>query len=291
MSAFAFGAVRAKGNEALDLDTIRKHVPSLFADAPHASRSERYVHIPSTDVMTALMSEGFMPFAASQSRARDVTKRDFTKHMVRFRKLGDVSARQVGDVSYEVIMRNAHDGSGAYEFLAGLFRLICLNGMTVNDSTVASVHVRHSGNREKIIGQVIDGAYTVLGQSDKVLAAPRVWSGIHLSRDEQMALAESAHVVRFGDHEGNVKTAIKPAQLLEARRSADTGTDLWTTYNRVQENTIRGGITAWGRDANNRPRRTTTREVRGIDQDVKLNKALWALAEKMAELKGVSLAA
>ena len=31
--------------------------------------------------------------------------------------------------------------------------------------------------------------------------------------------------------------------------------------------------------------RTTTREVKAIDQDVKLNRALWHLAERMAELK------
>jgi hypothetical protein len=38
-------------------------------------------------------------------------------------------------------------------------------------------------------------------------------------------------------------------------------------------------------------RRVTTREVRGIDQDVRLNRALWQLAERMAELKGAAVAA
>lgn len=54
----------------------------------------------------------------------------------------------------------------------------------------------------------------------------------------------------------------------------------------VQENAIRGGLTAWGRDAHNRPRRVTSREVTGIDGDVRLNRALWQLTERMAELKG-----
>ena len=68
-------------------------------------------------------------------------------------------------------------------------------------------------------------------------------------------------------------------------RVADAGSDLWSTFNRVQENTIRGGLQAWGRDGNNRPRRVTSREVTGIDQDVKLNRALWLLGERMAALK------
>jgi hypothetical protein len=34
-----------------------------------------------------------------------------------------------------------------------------------------------------------------------------------------------------------------------------------------------GGLTAWRRDAQNRPRRVTSREVTGIDGDVRLNGA------------------
>jgi len=36
------GAIRATGNEPLELDAIRARVPSVFAEAPHDSRSERY---------------------------------------------------------------------------------------------------------------------------------------------------------------------------------------------------------------------------------------------------------
>lgn len=58
--------------------------------------------------------------------------------------------------------------------------------------------------------------------------------------------------------------------------------------NVLQENAIRGGLTAWGRDADNRPRRVTARPLNGIDQDVRLNRALWLLGERMARLKAAS---
>jgi hypothetical protein len=64
------------------------------------------------------------------------------------------------------------------------------------------------------------------------------------------------------------------------------GNDLWRTFSRAQENAIRGRLTAWGRDARNRPRRVTSREVTGTNGDVRLNRALWTLTERMAELKG-----
>ena len=60
-----------------------------------------------------------------------------------------------------------------------------------------------------------------------------------------------------------------------------------TINNVLQENAIKGGQTAWGRDAHGKQRRTTSREVGAIDQDVKINRALWHLATEMAKLKGV----
>jgi len=76
-------------------------------------------------------------------------------------------------------------------------------------------------------------------------------------------------------------------QLLAPRRSEDNGNDLWRTFNRIQENALRGGMKARNAtdEMGRRGRRVSTREVKGIDQDVKLNRALWQLAERMAELK------
>lgn len=46
-----------------------------------------------------------------------------------------------------------------------------------------------------------------------------------------------------------------------------------------------GGIRAAGRDNLGRPRRVRSRAVTGIDQEIKLNKALWLLGEDMAKLE------
>ena len=97
--------------------------------------------------------------------------------------------------------------------------------------------------------------------------------------------SNAAHVARFGDAEGNVQTAIEAPQLLVPRRVEDRRDDLWTVFNRVQDNSVKGCLTGFARDANNRMRRRTTREVKGIDDNVRLNKALWTLGAQMAELK------
>ncbi len=101
----------------------------------------------------------------------------------------------------------------------------------------------------------------------------------------------SPRLLRFGDADGEVKTPVKAEQLLTPRRHADTGADLWTTLYVAQENVIRGGLHAVGRDANGNRRRVTTRAVNGIDQDVKLNKAMWLLAASHGRIEGIRAAA
>lgn len=70
------------------------------------------------------------------------------------------------------------------------------------------------------------------------------------------------------------------SQLLAPRRCQDESGDLWTTYQRIQENLIKGGLN--GRAA--KGGRTHTRAIKGIDGDVRLNRALWVMAENMLQL-------
>lgn len=90
-------------------------------------------------------------------------------------------------------------------------------------------------------------------------------------------------------------TTVAPRALLKARRDADEGSDLWTTFNRVQENAIRGGLDDHrpARFDQERQRQVParslrTRPVKSIDGDVKLNKALWTLAEELAKAKAAA---
>ncbi|WP_237367921.1 DUF932 domain-containing protein [Rhizobium sp. SL42] len=122
-------------------------------------------------------------------------------------------------------------------------------------------------------------------QAERTLAAPQEWSTLRLKRDEQDILADAAHVLRFCDNEGETKTPIKSEQFLIPRRHDDRADDLWTVWNVVQENAIKGGLRGAGRDGLGRPRRVKSRAVNGFDQDIKLNKALWLLGERMAALK------
>jgi hypothetical protein len=279
------------GARALSQDEMRRAAPSIFAARPHASRSERFRAIPTIEVLRGLEQEGFFAVGARQSGSRDATKMGYTKHMIRLRRLDDARQYRVGDAVCEIILRNANDGTAAYELMAGLFRIRCLNSLVARIATLDSIKVRHSGDA---LAKVVDGTYRVLGQVDAVLAAPRDWSRIALDYEAKAALAASAHALRFGDADGRVATPIRPEQLLTPRRADDRADDLWTTLNVVQENVMRGGLSARAAattDQHGRWRRgrlVTTRAVNNIDRDVKLNRALWGLGERMAASFGLA---
>ncbi|MFG1304172.1 DUF932 domain-containing protein [Xanthobacter autotrophicus] len=272
---------------ALTETEMRRIAPSIFATEAHVSRSDRFQPIPTFDVLRGLMREGFMPVGVKQSTARDPGKAAYTKHLIRLRRMDNATAYQVGDTVCEILLKNANDGTSAYDLMAGLFRVQCLNSMVAQTGTIDSVKVRHSGD---VMGKVIEGTYRVLGEAQKALEAPVEWSRLQLRTEERMAFASAVHALRFGGTEEGEEPAgpaqaIKPVQMIAPRRAADRAADLWTTFNVAQENVIRGGLHGIARDANNRPRRVTTRAINGIDQDVKLNRALWVLTQEMAKIK------
>ena len=262
---------------------LRAFAPSVFATEAYESRSDRFAPIPTMAVLGELKREGFVVVSAQQSRAKDESKKNFTKHMLRLRHVNDLENTgrdRMKDSHGEIILKNANDGSSTYQLMAGIYRLVCSNGMIGWSPLFDKVNVRHSGNLKKIADNVIEGTYRVLDESNHLLSVRDQWSNIQLTHDDQMALAESAHVVRFGDSEGKTDTPITPRHLLVTRRVADRGDDLWSTFNRIQENAIKGGLSAYNQ---NTRRMSTTREVKNIDNDVKINRALWQLADYFAK--------
>ncbi|HCE6609194.1 TPA: DUF945 domain-containing protein, partial [Pseudomonas aeruginosa] len=149
-SRFASRSPALRSDYPLTDDQIRRVAPSIFADAPHESRSERYAYIPTATVLQELRGEGFEPFMVCQTRVRHDDRRDYTKHMIRLRHASQINGREAN----EIILLNSHDGTSSYQMLAGMFRFVCSNGLVCGD-TVADVRVPHKGD---VAGHVIEGA-------------------------------------------------------------------------------------------------------------------------------------
>lgn len=270
-SRFAARSPALRANHPLSDDQIRTVAPSIFAVAPHESRSERYRYIPTAIVLTELRKEGFEPFMVCQTRVRQEDHRDYTKHMIRLRHASQIN----GSEANEIVLLNSHDGTSSYQMLAGMFRFVCQNGLVFGDP-VADVRVPHKGD---VTGSVIEGAYEVLNGFEGVQDSRDAMRGITLDEGESAVLARSALALKYDDPDR--PAPVTEHDILMPRRIDDRGSDLWSVFNRVQENLVKGGLS--GRAVNGRRQRT--RPVHGIDQNVRLNRALWLLADGMRQLK------
>jgi hypothetical protein len=279
---FTVGTPQNKAQEPLTVQQIAERAPSALAVRPYAEMSSKYTYVPTMNIIEGMLKAGFQPFAASQSLTRIADKKEFTKHMIRFRHQ-DAGRLVVGDVVPEVVVINSHDGACAFRLIAGLYRLVCSNGLMVSDAEIESISVRHTGN---VLKDVVDGSYSIVENAARTLATVQKWVQLELTDGERHAFASAAHTLRFADAHGKTTTPITADQLLVPRRREDIGTDLWKTFNVTQENILAGGLSAIQRDAEGRRvRRVSSREIKGIDQSTQLNRALWELAAKMAELK------
>jgi hypothetical protein len=268
---FGRGHTSVRSQQPLTNQEIASVAPSIFATDKHDSRSERYTYIPTIEVLEKLRSEGFMPFMACQARCRDEGKREHTKHMLRLRHSNQI----VSSEANEIILLNSHDGTSSYQMLAGTYRFVCCNGMVCGD-TVNEIRVPHKGN---IVDNVIEGAFRVVDDFERINGQIDGMKSLTLNQGEQLAFAQAALALKY-DPQAE-PAPITERQILEPKRREDVGDDLWKTFNRVQERMLQGGVR--GRSAIGR--RTTTRAVTGIDQDLRLNRALWILAEQMKALK------
>lgn len=249
---------------------MQRHTPSVFAVTPWQGMSDKYGFVPTIEVIDMLRAEGFSVVRAVQSGTRIEGKAPFTRHMIRLRHQSFIGTP--GEELPEIVLVNSHDGSSSYRFMAGIFRLVCSNGLIVQSADFGQFAIRHIGGHEfykevvRVSRQIAEETPAVMSQIDR-------WKGIELSQGQQEAFAEAALELRDNN-------TLQPRQVLAPRRMADTKPDLWTTMNRVQESLIRGGI----RTRNAAGRRSTTRPVKSVDGEVKLNQALWTLTERMESL-------
>jgi hypothetical protein len=276
-----------RDNNGLTEEAIRERVPSIFAVDKHESRSSKYVYIPTIEVIQSMIKEGFIPVQAMQGKSRTEDKINFTKHLVRFRKKDELGLSV--PESPEIILVNSHDGTTSYHLMNGFFRTVCQNGLISGDLD-NNFRIRHSGD---IIGDVIEASYRIVDESEETLEKISEMKNIILLPEERNLLAEYSIKARYGiadeegveDSDNSITEAIElpiPAyKALTVRRYEDRKDDLFTTMNVIQENLVKGGISA--RDS--KGKKKTVRAINGIDQNVKINKLIWSFAEELRKIK------
>lgn len=247
-------------------------VPSVFQVQAHDTRSSRFAPISTIRVIESLREEGFVPCYAMQSKARDESKIDFTKHMIRLRP-ADYDYRKDWN---EIILVNANDGSSSYQLSAGRFRLVCSNGLVLGDRDRSQV-IYHKG--QNIEHDVIEGAFTVVKEFEETDRLRIEMEKMMLTDQERKQLAFLSMVMCTGSTD---EFKFEPTKLLLPRRNEDVKYDLWSTFNVIQENAIKGGVKYFNSETE---RNATSREIKSISKNLDINRSIWNTAKLMIEDK------
>jgi hypothetical protein len=264
---------KARGTVAIPDEELLQLAPSIFASQPIEGVSDRYSFLPTSSILKGMQENGWVPVRAEQQSVRTEARRGFQKHLIRFARVEHLDTWEKNQVRPEVVLLNSHDKSSAYQLHCGLFRLVCSNGMVVADTTFQRISIKHSGFNPD---SVIEASFKVLGAVPDIMNKVQLFQDRILTDAERLALATGAATYRWEDPN---KAPVNASMLLNPRRYGDGAKDLWTTLNTVQENTIRGGQRDYSRRLPDGRRMPKSRAIKGIDEDMKLNKALWHMAE------------
>lgn len=260
----------------LSNEELRKTCPAIFSDKPIEGVTEKYGFISTGTLVDGLRDYGFVPVSATSYHRRSAGARLFAKHMVTFRPAGNVKDLLVGDVVPQVSLVNSHDRSSTFTAIGGLFRLLCTNGIMINNGTVVQpVKVRHTVNVVDAVAMYCTDLVAAMGDINGTI---QEMAKFKLSPVQQGNFAQRVLEGLF-----NVPT-VDSALLLQARRAEDNGDDLWHVFNRVQENVMRGGLAA--HSTTNRA--FITRPLNAIDVNVRFNTHAWDVAmETLGKLSPV----
>lgn len=257
---------------ALDDDALRTKAPSIFASGPLEGVSRRYTFVPTARIVEGLRAKHWVPVSVEEQRIRVENRRGFQRHLVRFR-LADQMAT-LDEWNLELVLVNSHDGGSTYQLHAGIYRRICSNGLVLSDSRFEAIRLRHSGFHPE---EAVASSLLLIEFIPQLSRRIGEFRNIAVNEIDAHRFAVHALKLRWAEP---VQPPVMPSTLLQARRPEDTGRDLWTTLNRIQENLIRGGISDHHRDRRGRLR--SVRPLCGIDSNVAVNKGLWDLAERLA---------
>ena len=216
----------------LSKENMKSLAPSIFAEKPSSEVSKHYTHIPTTKVIDDMEMLGWKPIEAKEVKARKNSTRGFQKHLIVFRNDDVVINGEDGDTVFpQILLTNSHDGKNAFQFQAGLYRLVCSNGLVIADTQFEAVKMRHMGytfeDLQEKIKEMVEKLPLTVESMNKMKAQ-------EMEEEQILQFAKDALNTRFKKEELN-RIQIDLKELTTPVRKEDQGSDLWSVFNVVQE--------------------------------------------------------
>jgi hypothetical protein len=214
---------------------------------------QKEFYIPTLDIVTKLQDEGWRLSGVAEQRGKN---RKISNNYVQLQHPDFAVQNNKGrDEAYtSITIKNSCNGSQPLQMSLGMFRQVCSNGMIRFDEHAESQKIKHT----EINARDLDRFITPMNNKvNKLLTEVSEMKHRGLSIEDMRKLATEAASLRYANLDD-----INIDDLLIVNRVEDESNDLWTVFNRIQEN--------------------LTHDIVNLDEDIKLNQRLFALAETFA---------
>jgi hypothetical protein len=261
-----------ESNTFLNESQIREQAKSIFTAKGAPGTSEKYAHISTFQIIQDMEKLGWGVVDAKQVRAR---KGDgYQKHLVVFRNNDIVINGEDGDHAYpQILLTNSHDGKNAFTFTAGLFRMVCENGLVICSKEFENLKIRHYGYDFEELKSVIS---KIVEKLPLTVESMNQFKKKQLRKEQIEEFAKKAAAIRFGVEQLENIT-IDFDDLVTPTRPEDNGNDLWSVFNVVQEKLIHGMF-----EYTSGTKLRKARKIKNFRQDLDLNAKLYELAVEYA---------
>ena len=252
----------------LKMDEIKQRANSIFTANAAPTVSSKFIHIPTHRVIEDMEQLGWGVVDAKQVKARK--GQGYQKHLVVFRNPNVVINGEDGDTVFpQILLTNSNDGKNAFTFTAGLFRMVCENGLVISTQEFENVRIRHMGYTfEELQEQV----RAMVEQLPLTVESMNKMKSTQLTDDQAKELAKKALTTRFTEEQVE-SLNVNLEELLEPTRPEDKGSDLWSVFNVIQEKILEGEF-SYMSGAKIRK----ARKVKNFKQDMDINQKLFAMA-------------
>ena len=265
------------------LEELKEIAPSIFTKKGSDKTSSKYTHIPTDRVIKDLELLGWGVVDAKEVNARQ--DKGYQKHLVVFRnpdvsinkKSTNVDGEVFEDIVFpQILVTNSHDGKNSFKFQAGLYRMVCENGLVIADQQFEDYTIRHMGyDFEALQGVIKD----MISNLDLTVESMNKMRKIELDENQQFEFAKKLLDIRV-EGTDNLYREEQIGDILVPQRKEDFGDDLWSVFNRVQENIVEGNFKYYNAKTLGSERQA--RPIKNFKQDMDVNKKLFSAALEYA---------
>jgi hypothetical protein len=214
---------------------------------------QKEFYIPTLDVVTKLQNEGWHINGVAEQRSKN---RKITNNYVQLQHPDFAIQNKQGkhEAFTSITLSNSCNGAQPLQMSLGMFRQVCSNGAITFDQYAESQNIKHI----EVNARDLDRFVTSMNiKANKLLTEVNEMKHKGLSIEDMRKLAREAARLRY-----NNLDEINIDDLFAINRVEDESNDLWTVFNRIQEN--------------------LTHDVTNMKEDIRLNQQLFSLVESFA---------